>query len=357
MFDKNKKMKNLLLSFMLIVTILAINMPSNVYGKAQNFLSELFIKSEEQIYLEKQRLSKDELINEIQLIEIDLEKEEDQIVLLPHVTALLDKKNQFSKSEIKKLLVETDSDSVIESALIKMYVDNKFENEELLDLLSSDYLSKDTKEYFFSIGEFDSAELEKLYYEYDDEFGDVIMKRFLMADPNKAQKIAVDGLLNIDSMYTNEKIVGNLIGSGNFVKNNKNYLSRSDIEKIEDKIIDVYYNSDNELVQDQAIYALSNMCDFDVFTNIIGNDEYDFLLKVSAIEKNVKVILNKLESKPTEEELVTILKAMNLHPISDVGDKLETLDISSLSKNVLDMKTQTEIFIKNNGVEGVFRND
>jgi len=84
---------------------------------------------------------------------------------------------------------------------------------------------------------------------------------------------------------------------------------------------------------------MANLKDFDVFTYIINSNEIDKDLKITAIQQNLNVMLEKIDGSFSTEELNLILTAMQIHPIFEIGDALA----AALEKNQVPKEKEKEV--------------
>ena len=52
----------------------------------------------------------------------------------------------------------------------------------------------------------------------------------------------------------------------------------------------IYEQNPSPLVRDQAVYAMARICDYELFTWLIENENIDDTLKISVIERNFRLM-------------------------------------------------------------------
>ncbi|WP_037292977.1 hypothetical protein, partial [Ruminococcus flavefaciens] len=116
--------------------------------------NRLLNKSEDEVYEEVKDWNSDKLIRRINRLEKKLpQTPEAKGELLPLYTALIEKADEFSESELIGLIRKEETLFGIESAFVKMYITDGYNNSELLDLINDQSISTETKEYIVANGE------------------------------------------------------------------------------------------------------------------------------------------------------------------------------------------------------------
>ena len=354
-----KKSLGAILCTVLVVSILAVNIPLKVYAGVFSIENLLLLlgkdKSEKEIYLEKKEYSHTDLLNEMIEIELNLDKG-NEIALLPHAIALIEKEGKISENEITKLLSDYRVGPVLESALIKILLAKKGSNDNLIRLLDSDELQIESKELIVDLADLDVEELSKIYIENDDSVAISAMKRIMIENPNQAYLLS-KAVLSKKST-TDSKLISALLGLGEF------YDTVKDDDKNKEETInimkDIYSSSDNSLVKDNVIYSLTRMNDFEVFTFIINNEEIDLLLKVSTIERNSELLIKMItdtNNSLSVYDAYIIDKAMRMHPIVEIGEALREAFSNNKHSSLFDNKENLLDFIEKNGIRGALKYD
>ena len=320
-----KKNKKNLFTIFLILAIVTVSIPQKAYAYAFNgILSKYFSStskmSEDELYEEKKKLSSSELIEEI----IEIEKNingEDEMCLLSHFTALIEKSNEFSSDELIRLIKEPNTLTGIDQAFVKMYSKNNYDATQLLSLLDNSEISDETKEYIVAISDFTIDELHDIFKNSNGKTSIVAMKRIAANNPEMAFEL-VDSM-RVDSTNTDDEYISFCLGTASFFEEKTYKMSQSEIkDHYVAKLKDIYSKNDNQLVKDQAIYALGRICDYDLFTWIINSEDIDFELKVSVIERNIELMKNQISKSKSINDMNTIILAMEMHPIVNIAEEL-----------------------------------
>lgn len=351
--------KNIILTLALASAVIMVNIPSTVYAttfsNGEKFLTEFFNMTEDDIYAEKSKDAGHELIVEIRELEKEFINDSNKIALIPHATALIDKKDDFTSEEIFALLKDGGNGEVLESALIQMYILKEDNNDELLELIESGTIHKSSNDYIVAKSNYTPSQLATIIENNNDSVAVVAMKKLMVDEPEKAFAISTNILSNpLKNNITDEKMWVACLGIGEYYSQFKN--SNTQKQDIVEEMKRLYDATDSDFLKDKIIYSLSNMEDFDVFAYIINNEHIDDILKVSAIERNVELLVHKAKSKMSQEELDCIVTAMEIHPILDVGKVLQQSVESGMVLAKQDL-SNTIKYIENNGIEGVYKYD
>ena len=347
-----------LLCGLLVIAIILANIPITAYAAIYNRGYELFAKyinmTEDEIYKSKMKDTGKNLLSEIKDMEKNLTVKGDEIALLPHAMALIEKRDEFSQDEIINLLKDVETGVVLESALIRMYLDKNADKDELLSLIDNSELNKESKEYIVALSDLSSDELKDIYYKYNDSVAIVTMKKLMTSNPVMAFDIASDVLMSNTQNITDEQLISSFLGLGEY------YSKYTGDKEQKDKIIgtmkDLFNTSQSEIVKDNIIYSMARMNDFEVFKYIIDSENIDTALKISAIERNIDLLVEKASTEASEEDLSCIESAMKIHPILEVGEALKTISDKGFQTKSLDLSEIIK-YIENNGIKGVLKNE
>lgn len=355
--------KKIFLTAVLAALIVGVSIPQSMYAQAFHSLFDRYspysAKTEDEILAEKRELSADELIQEINECEAELPNTSDLSGLLPWYTALIDKSSEFSSEELIDLMKRTDTLTGMECACVKMYAINGYDSSNMLMLLDDPDIANETKDYIVSKCDFTVNELCDIFRNHDGNMAVIAMKKITADDAATALQLAqeIADLNGTDTQISDEQYVSFCLGVANYYENTKIV---TDVTGMKDTYISIikgiYADSDSELVKNQAVYALSRICDYDLFTWLIENNDIDFLLKVSVIERNVNLMKEQIAVARTEADIHPIMQAMRLHPILDVADALnDSFEHGTLTQS----KKLSELvdYIMNNGVKAVDKYD
>jgi hypothetical protein len=94
------------------------------------------------------------------------------------------------------------------------------------------------------------------------------------------------------------------------------------------------------------------MADDEVFKYIIESEDIDFYLKVTTIERNIPLMVNTVRKAACVEEIQTVITAMKLHPITEVGQALSKAVSSEILPKTQEIEEIIE-YIKKEGIGGV----
>lgn len=353
-FIKNNRC--VLLSGLLVLAIILTNIPTSVYAAVYNKGYELFSQyvnmNEDEIYDSKVKDSRENLLSEIKVIEKELSGNGDEIALLPHAMALIEKKDEFSQDEIIRLLKNAETGAVLESALIKIYIEKNADKDMLVALTDNTELNKESKEYIVALSDLSNEELKDIYYKNDNSVAIIAMKKLMIADSKMAFEIASKMLLGESQKISDNKFLSIFLGIGE-------YYSKYDIKDgqkdlIIEKMKELFNISENDIIKDNIVYSMARMQDFELFKYIIESENIDTELKISTIERNINLLVEKASIKTSQDELFYIIKAMRIHPILEVGEALKTSSAKGLQTESSELFEIIE-YIKNNGIKGVHK--
>lgn len=244
---------------------------------------------------------------------------------------------------------------MLEQALIRIYINNKYDSNHLMSLITNDNLCLDSQEFIVSQLPLSKNKLIELYQNYDDYMAIIAMTKLIVLDSSMAYNISKETLLNKNNKTTDDKLIASCIGIGEYYNLNKSiYTKDSKIDLVMKELINT---TENSLVKDNAVYALSKMNNFENFKYIIDHQNIDFELKVSTIEENTNTLISKINSNFSENDMQYISKSMKLHPILEVGEALK-LNITAKNKTSSNYQINNEIldlikYIEKNGIRSV----
>ena len=347
--------KKFLISLVLIVAIIACNVPfstyATMYQKSVQLLSKYIGMDDERVYEEKVKDEPMALIEEIKELEKELVSETEKIDIVPHAVALLEKSNEFTGQEILNLLVEDDSGIVLESTLIKMYKNKGEDETKIKALIKNDNLSKESKEYIIALMDMKEEELEQIIKDNEDSLVIVSMKKLVLESPEKAANISKDILQESEKRKSAQKLIAACVGISS---DQWNKFDEHEKNNILSNVKILYNSTKNTLLKDQIIYMLSRTNDFDVFEAIINSESVDFELKVSAIERNIQMLMDISLAPSSVREIECLKQAMKLHPIIEIGENLEKLLNEGKIKSDKELNEIVR-HIETNGMRGVFK--
>ena len=260
---------------------------------------------------------------------------EDMIALLPLVQALRAKKEEFTEEEIITLLEKFDENAAMAELLVTIYRDKDADFQKLYPLLKNDSLSDKAKQEIVAAANFTPQQFEEICRQYDNSAAVFAMQKLMVQDANRAYVLALEILADKKQISDAKLKMASLTISEYF---NTHKGESAEKKAVAEKLKSFQSNA-GELVKDQLIYAMANLKDFDVFTYIINSNEIDKDLKITAIQQNLNVMLEKIDSGLSAEELNLILTAMQIHPIFEIGDALA----AALEKNQVPKEKEKEV--------------
>ena len=349
----------LILTGILIVAFVIACLPASVYATIyQSVFAPYSNMTEEEIFNSKKNADPSELISEIAELEKALPAMNDKFAITPHLMALIEMEDKFTADELITLIKDPETGVGLDSAFVQMYVNKGAEASELIPLLNDDTIAKETKEHIAASGDFSAAELSEIFSSSNDNVAVIAMKRIAVLDDELELELVLPMFSDTKKTLTDEEYISAFLGVAEYCENHMDEATEEAIRAKELKkqmipiMMRVYSTSSNDLLKDQAIYAMARMGDYDVFTYIIESEDIDFDLKVSTIERNVDLMIEQVSTAATLDEIDTIITAMNLHPIIEVGEALEKAVAENnfvANKDVL----YTIDFIESNGIERV----
>lgn len=350
-------MKNsLIITLILVFAILFSNMSPGVYGenfkknKSDVILSKYIGKDANEIYQIKTNESKEALLKEFKEIEESINLDRDMTVLIPFAVALMEKKDSFTNDEILSIIKDEDVGAGLESTLIQMYSRKNGNKNELEKLLKDNKIDINTKKLIIGTNSFSAKELKNFFKENDNVLAISAIKKLMVNDLELNSEIVKEVLLSSQKV-TDEKLIASYIGIGEYYNKKK-----SDNVKniIVEKMKNEFKRNNNEMVKDNIIYSLAKMNDLNILKYIINSKDIDKELKVSAIERNLVLLIETIQNDISEENLDFVLDVMQVHPITDINNDLKKLTTNyqfSNNKKLLD----TISYIEKNGIKGVFK--
>lgn len=357
-----KAKSSFVLTIVLMVALIMACIPTSVYASIYRSGIELFSgyadMTEEDIFYSKEKVPADDLIKEIIELESALPSSNDKSAIVPHLVALIEKSDEFTSDELVNLIKDSKTDVALDSAFVKMLVNKVSDTTGLMSLLEDDSVAQETKEYIVALGAFSASEFAEIFKKNTDSVAIVAMKRITAMDENLAYELALPVLTASNEKVTSEQYIAACLGVAQYFENHAPLSAKDEDAYVKAKesvvtCIKKLYNTDSdELVKDQAIYALARMGDYDVFEYIINSEEIDFDLKVSTIERNIPLMIETISNASSVDEIKTVITAMQLHPIIDVGSALsDAISTGKIAKSV--EITSLISYIETNGIKGV----
>ena len=352
----------LVLTGLLLAALIMACIPTSVYAAIYQAGVELFAgysnMTEEEIYNSKKYVPADDLIAEIIELENALPSMNDKIAIVPHLMALIEKSDEFTAGELIALIEDPNTDVGLDSAFVKMYVNKGADASNLISLLDDNDIAQETKEYIVALGDFSTTELSTIFEDNNSSIAVVAMKRIAVVDEELAFELAMPIFTTANKTMTSEQYVAACLGAAQFFEKYTPKSAEEEAmflkmkEQMSTQLQSLYSTYPNDLVKDQAIYAMARMGDYDLFEYIIESESIDFDLKVTTIERNVELMVEKVSAATSLEDISTIIIAMQLHPIADGGNALSNA-VSNGRLTATAEITALINYIETNGIEGV----
>ena len=311
--------------------------------------------SMDEICREEKKLPSEELISEIKKVE-KIDSSAENTYLLTMLAALKEKDTHFSKGELLQMIQDPETGNGLNETLVQIYADENLDRKGLIQLLDNDNIDLQKKETIVCLAQLSQEELSDVFEKHDNILSVRAMQQIAVNDNKKAIQLARPILNNVKGQ-SDEKLISACLGAASYYENNTGLKIRSfELEKKNTigTMKKIFLESENDLVKDQAFYAMSRICDYDTFSYMIESDEVDFDLKVTAIERNIGKMIEQIEKASSKKDVQVILKAMKLHPICEVGEQLQKAVDSG--KITSDKEIAATIdYVKNEGLKGVYK--
>ncbi|MDR0883244.1 MAG: hypothetical protein LBN05_01325 [Oscillospiraceae bacterium] len=175
--------------------------------------------------------------------------------------------------------------------------------------------------------------METLIFQDDEYLAFQALKRLNGEAPDRARVVA-DTLIKTQAQNEKLRIAIQVISE---------QVSKSDDAKEKDAWVaycmDVFKkteSSEEDLMRDTVVFALSDMFYANALYEIIQNDQIDDTLKGFSIAQNYQVLINVLENKPSQNDIEMAIKAMTIRPIDKTVEALKVAVSRSGEKYNLD---------------------
>ncbi len=205
------------------------------------------------------------------------------------------KNSDVDKTLLKKLLVSNDTDSTIKQNIVLALSENDPETIELLKQVSE---QEDELLAFQAI-----KQLNRIEPGIASDIADELLKNYTKEQPEKVRaaiKVKAEQLRK-DASKDNEK------------------------SKFIQILIDLFNGSNDELMKDTVVFALSDLRDETAISIIVANKDIDRSIKMYCIDQNYSTLLKMVESNPTDTNIETVIQAMNIYPITDLISPLKAV--------------------------------
>lgn len=321
-------------------------------------LQKYFSKDEETIQNDIKAMSTEKLISEMNMLSPVLADANEVDSLIPFAAELRRRKDVIQNSDIIKELKKNTNLQLTKEILVDLYADknaNQPNQDDLKQLLQDESIDNRLKTKIVNVAQFNSNDikiLKKFIEGQDAGLAFASLKQLSRIDLEEADKNSNQILLNYKTEPA-EKVSAALKAKSKYLVTKK---SKGDFEAQAKEFLqlgfDIITTSNDAKLRDAAFFAISDLRIKESITNILKNNLIDRELKVYAVDQHFEVLNEMLINQPTEEEIETVVEAMELLPISDLIVPLE--EASKRIENA-DLKQRCEevlAFMKTNGVSG-----
>lgn len=311
---------------------------------------------EDEIYAQVQKLSTEKLIKLINRLEKKIPSYSEKIRLLPLYTALTERAGEFTEDPLIDYIRQEKTGSGIDSAFVRIYAANGYDPEKLASLLEEPSIAEEVKAAIVSEGSYSVSRLCEIFRSRDGEIAQIAFKRIAAQDADAAM-ILVNELLQSGSPTSDEKYRSICLGIAEYYED---HAASEEADAIREQFAPVlqtlFTENRSPAVRDQAVYAMGRICDPALFSWLMENDSVDFYLKVSVMERNIPNMKVWISQAASESELQSVLDAMRLHPIREIGDALQSaVDVGRLSGS--EALTDLIRFIRTEGIAGADKHE
>ncbi|MBS4025472.1 MAG: hypothetical protein KGZ96_07320 [Clostridia bacterium] len=323
-----------------------------------SILQKYLVKDELALNNDIKKLTKEQLINEIDVFSTTFEEANNNNILIPFVEQLFQRKNEIGDLEIINNIKDTTRTLTTREIMVDLYI-VKHENDinkhnEIKKLLQEESIDKNIKARIVSTARFTKNDVELLKGIIEEDDGILAfhsMKKLTKIDPQKAYEISREILLNTNSQ-SKDRVSAALRSTAFFLRNDVSNSQNYEILETDfiNLCLDIIYSSDDLFLKDSAVFAISEIGSKKSISTIIEIEFIDRELKVFAIDQNYLKLKEILLNNPVEKEIEIVVKAMELMPILDLVEGLE-----KVTKNIEDnnLKQRSEDVLKNMRAHGI----
>lgn len=346
--------------------------------KSQPVTAKYANKTENQVIEELSRLGKDELLSECKAAASETTRQVAKADFSYFAIVMSMREDEFSAEEIVSLAKDSRNDSLFRCAMVQMYEDKEATAEcdtQLKQMLSDASVDSVIKRNIVLSVDFSTAQDVQLLTDIargeDDLLAFQSIKKLKLTNPEVAKSLSKSILSNLEnestekikaaikaeaSYFYNQKFKADAAGSG------KVRISAKAMEPafVQDKAafielcMEVFEETDDALLKDSCIYALSDMVDPEAILAVLRSDA-DNDIKRFCINQNYLTLIEVLENSPTEEEIQLVCKAMQIHAITDLLEPLQAIEGIITSDEVTADYREAISLIRSEGVEGFYK--
>ncbi|OPA79284.1 hypothetical protein BVG16_09355 [Paenibacillus selenitireducens] len=336
-----------------------------------NILQKYLAKDEVALQNDVENMSNEQLIDEIDTLAATVDQpalnsssgKSNINILIPFVSELFQRKDELKDVDILSIIADNSKTDITHESLVDLYAlkhEASKDGTEIKQLLLQDEISTRVKSRIVSTANFtieDVELLKELIQKDDGILAFNSLKRLSRIDGAESYRLSESILSNIEN-ESNTTISAALKATANYLKDSnqsaiqKNTNLEADFINVSLKIINT---SNDPILKDSAFFAISEIGSQNAITQIIESDSVENQLKTYAIDQNFLTLKEMLTSNPTEDEIRTVLTALELLPIVDLLDPLKNV-ISNISDPDLKQRSEEVILlIKNEGINGNYK--
>ena len=240
--------------------------------------------------------------------------------LIPYATVLIERKEELSEEEILAYLETSHDYPLLQEVLVEAHARNGYDSANISMYLSEDTVDVNVKYMIVAQGSFGDDELADIFKNADSIEAVAAMKRLRATNPEKAAQLAKDVILNDRSGTAQLK--ASTVAISDYCKMHMEDRP-GECEEIINRMWGTIGSTSDEWLHDNMVYALARIGDFNVFSDIINNEELDDNLKIAANDYNKDAMVEVLAGEVSDEDLKTIIKAMEILPFKIVGEAMQ----------------------------------
>lgn len=338
MFRQKKMLIIFFASLFLIIS-------TGVVGAQSNAFQNLLKKNEKVIQSDIKKSSTNELFNEIDDISNAMGGTDDINVLIPYVSELLDRKDSINDSKLINIIKEDKRTDLLRETAVDLYIvkhEGQPLSKALIDILKDSKTDQNIKSRIVAAASFtqnDVSLLKEMIVEDDGLLAFHSLKALSKINSDEAFDISEQILLDYENV-SKDQLSSALYATSTYLRNStlkgeKYVQQESDFLDLSFQLIDSEIDS---YIKDSAFFAVSNLQSKEGIKRIVKSDSVDRELKVFSIDQNFITLKEMLLDKPTEEDVVLVVTAMELYPIYDLLEPLK-----KVSDSVHNAKLQNRI--------------
>jgi hypothetical protein len=320
-------------------------------------ISKVFLKyekkDEQQVLKDLRKLSKDKIVDEVNLLTKGNGKNEiSDSGLIAFTAALVEKEEEFTNKELINLVVDSNNSVSAQTLYVDVYLhknkDDIKAKKEIKEILKHKNVNKIVKTKVVAESDFDSTDKLQLieFIQGDNqELGQWSLKKLLKVDAETAFNLSNEILLNKEGK-SDQLVSGALQTTAKYIKSKKNKKEYKELEKdfleMSKSIMKDSKDSKGSkdtIIYDSAFFAISDLMSENSLVSVLNDPTVEEQLKVFTIDQNFMVLEDILKNDPTDEEVEMVVKAMEILPIKDLADPLENM-IGKVQDKDLEVRIQ-----------------